>query len=53
VERALKLYKNPTNWKKLMKRCLTQDFSWQATAAEYLKAYRRVQRRTRARLQVS
>jgi glycogen synthase len=30
---------------------MRQDFSWNATAEEYLKAYRRVTRRTKPRSQ--
>jgi starch synthase len=49
VMRASALHKQPAEWRKLVKRCLSQDFSWEATAAEYLKAYRRVTRRIRGR----
>jgi starch synthase len=45
VDVVRKLYKKPAVWKSIVMRCLRQDFSWQATAAEYLKAYRRVTRR--------
>ena len=51
LEEMLALYKHPDDWKRLVKRCLTQDFSWEATAAEYTKAYRRVTRRARRRRQ--
>jgi starch synthase len=46
---AVKLYKDATRWKTVVRRCMSQDFSWQNTAAEYLKAYRRVTRRVKAR----
>ena len=46
---ALKTYRDAARWKTLSRRCLGQDFSWEATAAEYLKAYRRVTRRVKAR----
>ena len=48
LEDALALYKNSTDWRRLVKRCLAQDFSWAQSAAEYVKAYRRVTRRVRA-----
>jgi glycogen synthase len=32
-----------------VRRCLAQNLSWEATAEEYLKAYRRVTRRTKSR----
>jgi starch synthase len=47
VDAARKLYKNAAGWNTVVRRCLRQDFSWQATAQEYIKAYRRVTRRTR------
>jgi len=47
IDAARKLYKNAAGWKQVVSRCLRQDFSWQATAHEYLKAYRRVKRRMR------
>ena len=46
---VVKLYRDANAWTQLSTRCLTQDFSWTATAAEYMKAYRRVTRRARAR----
>jgi starch synthase len=45
---ARKHYKDAAAWKSLVLRCLRQDFSWQATAKNYLKAYRRVTRRIRS-----
>ncbi len=51
VDAARKQYKNPTAWKSIVMRCMRQDFSWNATAQEYLKAYRRVTRRTKPRSQ--
>lgn len=47
IESARKLYKNQAGWKQVTTRCMRQDFSWTATAQEYLKAYRRVTRRTK------
>ncbi len=49
IDAARKLYKDADGWKKIVLRCLAQDFSWEATAREYLKAYRRVTRRVRGR----
>jgi starch synthase len=49
IDAARNLYKKAPEWKKLVRRCLDQDFSWQATGDEYLKAYRRVTRRVRGR----
>lgn len=51
IDSARKLYKNQAAWKTVAMRCMRQDFSWNATAQEYLKAYRRVTRRTKPRSQ--
>jgi starch synthase len=48
IEEALTLYKDSDQWRQLVKRCLSEDFSWKQTAIEYVKAYRRVTRRARA-----
>jgi starch synthase len=47
LDAARKHYKEAADWRTIVMRCLKQDFSWQATAREYLKAYRRVTRRTK------
>ncbi|KAA3616212.1 MAG: glycogen synthase GlgA [Calditrichaeota bacterium] len=39
VERALKLFKNKQNWKKMVSRGMGEDFSWKASAAKYIKLY--------------
>lgn len=44
------LWKDAARWKRLATRCMRQDFSWEATAKEYLKAYRRLDRRVKAQL---
>ncbi len=49
IDAARKLYKDAEKWKRVVLRCLEQDFSWDAAAKEYLKAYRRVTRRVRGR----
>ena len=46
---ALKVYRDAASWKTIVHRCLQQDFSWSQTASDYLKAYRRVTRRTRSK----
>jgi starch synthase len=51
IDSARKLYKSLAPWNTVVGRCLRQDFSWASTAAEYVKAYRRVTRRTRPREQ--
>jgi starch synthase len=49
VLECLSTYKDPEKWRLLVRRCLAQNFSWEATAEEYVKAYRRVTRRSKAR----
>lgn len=47
IDAARALYKKAPEWKRLVLRVLKQDFSWQESARNYLKAYRRVTRRKR------
>jgi starch synthase len=47
--RAAEMLGNEKKWSTLVKRCLAQDFSWEHSADEYIKAYRRVTRRIRGR----
>lgn len=49
INELIKVYRDAAAWKRLVTRCLNQDFSWTTTAAEYVKAYRRVTRRVKAR----
>ncbi len=48
LDAARKVFKDAAEWRALTLRCMKQDFSWQATAKAYLKAYRRVTRRVRS-----
>ncbi|MBL8859018.1 MAG: glycogen synthase [Planctomycetes bacterium] len=48
LDAARKHYKEAAEWRTLAMRCMKQDFSWAATAQSYLKAYRRVTRRTKS-----
>ena len=48
---VIKTYREANKWKLIQKRSLNQDFSWEATATEYVKAYRRVTRRVKSRLE--
>ncbi len=43
VVRALETYKNPDAWKKIVKRAMEQDFSWDKAAKKYLELYHRAQ----------
>lgn len=49
VNECLAAYKDPEKWRLIVRRCLAQNLSWEATAEEYLKAYRRVTRRAKNR----
>jgi len=46
---CLTTYKDADRWRTLVRRCLAQNLSWEATGEEYLKAYRRVTRRSKTR----
>lgn len=45
-----KAYREATEWRTIAHHCLKQDFSWQASARNYIKAYRRVTRRTKSQV---
>ncbi|MGK7954336.1 MAG: glycogen synthase GlgA, partial [Crocosphaera sp.] len=38
--RAWEGFRFKTDWRKLQQRCMTQDFSWYKSAAEYIKIYK-------------
>jgi starch synthase len=48
LDAARKHYKEANDWRLIAMRCMKQDFSWHATADNYLKAYRRVTRRVKS-----
>ena len=43
VKRALDLYKQPRQWKKLVFAAMQQDFSWRRSAKQYLTLYKQAQ----------
>jgi len=42
IDRALALYRRKDEWVKLMKNAMAVDYSWSASAREYVEAYKRV-----------
>ncbi len=44
IDRGRALFKKPTDWKVVTKRCMEEDFSWAESGREYMKAYRKVSR---------
>jgi starch synthase len=40
VRQALKVYKSPKAWRKLQANGMAKDFSWEASAAEYVRLYK-------------
>jgi starch synthase len=42
IERALKVYRNPTAWRTLMGRAMRADFSWDRSAQAYRALYRQL-----------
>ena len=49
LRRALRLYSEPTKWRALQRAGMRKDYSWDRSAAEYVKIYRRVVRSARTR----
>ena len=45
LERALAVYADPRKWKALMRSCMEQDYSWESSAREYEKVYRKALKR--------
>jgi len=42
IERALSFYKNKKQWKKIQKNAMKKNFSWQISAENYLKLYKKL-----------
>jgi len=42
IHEALRAFKDQANWKKLMLNGMKKDFSWNASAREYVKIYERL-----------
>lgn len=40
VERALGMYRQPEQWRKVQLACVTQDFTWSRSANRYIELYR-------------
>jgi len=40
IREALKYYQAPKEWNEIVKRAMSEDFSWQKSAKEYLKLYK-------------
>jgi starch synthase len=45
IERAVNAYKESDDWRKMVQRCMKQDFSWGKSAQEYLALYEKAIRR--------
>jgi starch synthase len=43
IDRALILYRDRRKWKNLMRNAMQEDYSWDASARQYLKLYRKAQ----------
>lgn len=42
LQSALELYRQPRSWQRLQRNGMRKDFSWDRSAAEYVKVYKRV-----------
>ena len=40
LQRAIKIYQQPDEWKKLMRNGMTKDFSWEHSARKYAGLYK-------------
>ncbi len=45
LRRAVEAFNQPKIWKELVQRAMTQDFSWDVSARQYLDLYRSIQRK--------
>jgi starch synthase len=45
VEEALKVFRRPERWRRLMRQAMAMDFSWEASARQYLALYRLAEKR--------
>jgi starch synthase len=48
VNRAANLFREPQLWRRMMRRAMAQDFSWEAAARGYLAVYRQLRPEMRA-----
>ncbi len=46
LDRALEVFRDEKTWLKLMKNGMKQDFSWHASAKQYVELYERVERKS-------
>jgi starch synthase len=42
IGRALNMYKDKAAWDRLMKTCMSQDWSWNRSAKEYVELYKKL-----------
>lgn len=45
IRRAVEAFRQPKIWKELVQRAMTKDFSWDASARQYLDLYQHIQRK--------
>jgi len=45
LRRALEVYRDGNKWKRLMRNGMNQDFSWERSAEEYVKVYKKAMRK--------
>jgi starch synthase len=44
IKRAIREYKHKSKWQKMMKRVMSQDFSWRSSAKKYEGIYKRLEK---------
>jgi starch synthase len=42
IQRAVKLYENQDKWMKIVRTCMSQDFSWEGSAKQYVALYKKL-----------
>lgn len=42
IKRACRAYDDKIRWKRLVERCMKEDFSWDKPAKEYLEVYKKI-----------
>ena len=50
VHRAVTTYREKTAWTKLMQRAMQADYSWEASAAEYVKLYKKAMSKVKGKV---
>jgi starch synthase len=53
VDRALSLYRDRRRWRRLMRNGMRQDWTWERSAAEYVRVYEMARQRLSRRVGIA